>query len=294
MRSFHKNIEEFKNKYPLDKDLEDRIPNPKFLYMGNTILEEAIAAVLAGKNILLVGDKSTGKNVLAENLAYLFARPMWNISFHVSVDASSIIGDDTLKSGNVIFREGPISLASRYGGFAVLDEINMAKNEAMAVLHSVLDYRRRIDIPGYKLINVHPATRFIATMNYGYEGTRDLNEALLSRFAIIKMPRITESDLKYLIKTHHPDLKDSYINEIANFFNDLKDKANAHEIADSAPDLRGVFDALDLIKEGLEFKEAMRLCLVNKIFDNYEMDLIEDLLKSRFPDKIYQKDIING
>ena len=294
MRSFHKNIEEFKNKYPLDTDLEDRIPNPKFLYMGNTILEEAIAAVLAGKNILLVGDKSTGKNVLAENLAYLFARPMWNISFHVSVDASSLIGDDTLKSGNVIFREGPISLASRYGGFAVLDEINMAKNEAMAVLHSVLDYRRRIDIPGYKLINVHPATRFIATMNYGYEGTRDLNEALLSRFAIIKMPRISESDLKYLIKTHHPDLNDSYINEIANFFNDLKDKANAHEITDSAPDLRGIFDALDLIKEGLEFKEAMRLCLVNKIFDNYEMDLIEDLLKSRFPDKIYQKDIING
>lgn len=95
MRNFHKKIEEFKNKYPLDKDLEDRIPNPKFLYMGNTILEEAIAAILAGKNILLVGDKSTGKNVLAENLSYLFARPMWNISFHVSVDASSLIGDDT-------------------------------------------------------------------------------------------------------------------------------------------------------------------------------------------------------
>ncbi|MBZ2385846.1 MoxR family ATPase [Anaerococcus murdochii] len=293
MRNFHKKIEEFKNKYPLDKDLEDRIPNPKFLYMGNTILEEAIAAILAGKNILLVGDKSTGKNVLAENLAYLFARPMWNISFHVSVDASSLIGDDTLKSGSVTFREGPISLASRYGGFAVLDEINMAKNEAMAVLHSVLDYRRRIDVPGYKLINVHPATRFIGTMNYGYEGTRDLNEALLSRFAIIKMPRILDNDLKYLIKTHHPDLKEAYINDLANFFHDLKDKASAHEISDSAPDLRGIFDGLDLIKEGLEFKEAMRLCLVNKIFDDYEADLVEDLLKARFPENIYQKDMTN-
>lgn len=293
MRNFHKKIEEFKNKYPLDKDLEDRIPNPKFLYMGNTILEEAIAAILAGKNILLVGDKSTGKNVLAENLAYLFARPMWNISFHVSVDASSLIGDDTLKSGSVTFREGPISLASRYGGFAVLDEINMAKNEAMAVLHSVLDYRRKIDVPGYKLINVHPATRFIGTMNYGYEGTRDLNEALLSRFAIIKMPRILDNDLKYLIKTHHPDLKEAYINDLANFFHDLKDKASAHEISDSAPDLRGIFDGLDLIKEGLEFKEAMRLCLVNKIFDDYEADLVEDLLKARFPENIYQKDMTN-
>lgn len=293
MRNFHKKIEEFKNKYPLDKDLENRIPNPKFLYMGNTILEEAIAAILAGKNILLVGDKSTGKNVLAENLAYLFSRPMWNISFHVSVDASSLIGDDTLKSGSVSFREGPISLASTYGGFAVLDEINMAKNEAMAVLHSVLDYRRRIDVPGYKLINVHPATRFIGTMNYGYEGTRDLNEALLSRFAIIKMPRISDNDLKYLIKTHHPDLKETYISDLANFFKDLKDKAAAHEISDSAPDLRGIFDGLDLIKEGLEFKEAMRLCLVNKIFDDYEADLVYDLLKARFPENIYQNDMTN-
>lgn len=294
MENFNKKIDEFKNKYPIDSDLVERIPKPKFLYLGDDVLEEAIAAILSGKNILLVGEKATGKNVLAENLAYLFARPMWNISFHVSVDASSLIGDDTLKSGSVTFREGPISLASRYGGFAVLDEINMAKNEAMAVLHSVLDYRRRIDIPGYKLINVHPATRFIATMNYGYEGTRDLNEALLSRFAIIKMPRISDSDLVNLIKTHYPDLKDRYLTDIANFFKDLKDKANAHEISDTAPDLRGIFDGLDLVKEGLEFKEAMRLCLVNKIFDDYEADLIEDLLKARFPDNIYQKDLING
>lgn len=294
MKNLYNEIEDFKNKYPIDKDLEDRIPNPKFLYMGNTILEEAIAAILAGKNILLVGDKSTGKNVLAENLAYLFARPMWNISFHVSVDASSLVGDDTLKSGEVIFREGPISLASRYGGFAVLDEINMAKNEAMAVLHSVLDYRRRIDIPGYKLIEVHPATRFIATMNYGYEGTRDLNEALLSRFAIIKMPKIADSDLKYLIKTHYQKLREDFLTNLINFFKDLKDKATSHEISNSAPDLRGIFDCLDLVKEGLEFKEAMRLCLVNKIFDEYEASLIEDLLKARFPDNIYQKDITNG
>ena len=294
MKNVYKKIEDFKNKYPLENDLKDRIPNPKFLYMGNTILEEAIAAILAGKNILLVGDKSTGKNVLAENLAYLFARPMWNISFHVSVDASSLVGDDTLKSGEVIFREGPISLASRYGGFAILDEINMAKNEAMAVLHSVLDYRRRIDIPGYKLIDVHPATRFIATMNYGYEGTRDLNEALLSRFAIIKMPRIADSDLKYLIKTHYPNLREDFLTNLINFFKDLKDKATSHEISNSAPDLRGIFDCLDLVKEGLEFKEAMRLCLVNKIFDEYEANLIEDLIKARFPDNIYQKDITNG
>lgn len=293
MKNHYKEIEEFKAKYPLDESLRSRIPNPKFLYMGNDIFDKAIAAILAGKNILLVGDKSTGKNVLAENLAYLFNRPMWNISFHVSVDSGSLIGDDTLKSGNVVFRQGPIALASLHGGFAVLDEINMAKNEAMAVLHSVLDYRRKIDIPGYDLINVHPATRFIATMNYGYEGTRDLNEALLSRFVVIKMPQIADSDLRYLIKSQHKELNDKIIEQTSKFFADLKVKARAHEISESAPDLRGIFDAIDLVKEGLEFKDALNLCLVNKIFDDYEADLIKDLIKARFEDNIYYKDMIN-
>ena len=54
----------------------------------------------------------------------------------------------------------------------------MAKNDAIVVLHSALDYRRVIDVPGYERINLHPATRFIGTMNYEYAGTKELNEAL--------------------------------------------------------------------------------------------------------------------
>ena len=67
----------------------------------------------------------------------------------------------------------------------------MARNEALAVLHSLLDYRRMMDIPGYDLLELHPATRFIATMNYGYAGTRELNEALASRFVVLRLPVIT-------------------------------------------------------------------------------------------------------
>ena len=55
---------------------------------------------------------------------------------------------------------------ARYCGFGVLDEINMAKNEALAVLHATLDFRRSIDVPGYDRLDVDPAARFIGTMNY--------------------------------------------------------------------------------------------------------------------------------
>ena len=284
-------IEDFINNYELDEKYKNRIPDPHFFYSGDEILNQAISAILAGKNILLVGDKSTGKNVLAENLAYIFKRPLWNLSFHINIDSSVLIGDDTLKNGNVLFREGPITKAANCGGFVVLDEINMAKNEAMAVLHSILDYRRLIDIPGYDIIKLHPATRFIATMNYGYEGTRELNEALLSRFVIIKMPLISKERLFTLIQKEYPNMKVEYVNDISSFFYDLKLKAEAGEISRNSPDLRGIFDAIDLVKEDLSLNSSLELTLSNKLFDPYEEEILKDLIKTRFEENLLHEDI---
>ena len=66
------------------------------------------------------------------------------------------------------------------------------------MLHATLDYRRSIDVPGYDKIDLHPAARFIGTMNYGYAGTKELNEALVSRFLVIDMPAQTEETLRFI------------------------------------------------------------------------------------------------
>lgn len=284
-------IKKFIEDYPLDESLDIRIPNPKFTFKGDKIIKKAIASILAGKNILLVGPKSTGKNVLAENLCKLFSRPMWNVSFHVNIDSSVLIGTDTLKDGEVVFRKGPVARAAEAGGFLILDEINMARNEALAALHSILDYRRLIDIPGYDIIKINPATRFIATMNYNYEGTRELNEALLSRFVIIDMPIIEENDLAILLKENYQNLSDSMLDQVAKLFYDINKKAEAGEISETAIDLRGIFDSLDLFEKGLEYNEALGMCLVNKVFDPYEKSLIEDVIKSRFKNKLILGDL---
>ena len=284
-------IQAFIENNPVPEAYQSRIPDPRFRYHGEAILRAATAAILSGKNLLLVGEKSTGKNVLAENLAKLFQRPLWNVSLHMSIDAAALMGDDSLRDGNVFFREGPITIASKVGGFAVLDEINMAKNEALAVLHSTLDYRRIIDMPGYDLIKIHPATRFIATMNEGYEGTRDLNEALLSRFVVLKMPAMTESDLKQLIEETYPNLKPAFLSDLARRVADMDKKAAANEIARHAVDIRGLFDALDLVKEGLELNDALAMTLSNKLFDPFEEALLADLFKARFKAPLYLADL---
>lgn len=82
------------------------------------VWEAAAAALLCGENLLLAGSKATGKNVLAENLAMAFGRPAWDVSFHVNMDAASLIGMDTFVGGEVTFRPGPVYLCAKTAGSA--------------------------------------------------------------------------------------------------------------------------------------------------------------------------------
>ena len=119
-----KEINLYRESYPVSKELLYRIPKPDNLYYGDEIWNQAVTALLCGENILLVGHKATGKNIFAENLAAAFGRPKWDISFHVNMDAASLIGMDTFRNGEVTFRPGPVYSAAKSGGFAILDEID--------------------------------------------------------------------------------------------------------------------------------------------------------------------------
>ena len=264
----------------------ERIPVPRYAYYGKEVWEQALTAVLCGKNLLLAGGKATGKNVLAQNLAALFLRPMWNISLHVNTDAAALVGTDTFRDGAVTFRPGPVYECGAQGGFGVLDEINMAKNEALAVMHAVLDFRRSVDVPGYGSLELRPETRFIATMNYGYAGTREMNEALASRFAVIAMPTISQDNLERLLSTQYPSLNRKARGLLAGLFFDLNKKCVNSEISTRPLDLRGLLDAIDLMALGLSPAAALDMGITNKSFDPYERQLVHDLIAARIPAKL--------
>lgn len=284
-------VEKFREFYKVEPEFEYRIPKPKYNYYGNDVWEKAITAVLCGENILLVGSKATGKNVLAENLSLLFGRPKWDISFHINTDSSTLIGTDTFENGQVVFRQGPIYECAKWGGFGVLDEINMAKNDSMAVLHATLDYRRIIDVPGYDKIALYDAVRFIATMNYGYAGTRELNEALTSRFMVINMPAISSENLKKLLLTEFTNIKEESLEQFIGLFQDLKLKSDNSEISTKSVDLRGLISAIHLMDKGLEANKALEMGITNKSFDEFERKLVEDVIKLRIPEKFERKEI---
>ena len=275
-------LEEFKRCHSADTAVQSRIIKPPVEFIGDEIMEQAVSALLQGENILLCGGKATGKNILADNLAWLFGRPSYNVSFHVNTDSATLIGTDTFVGGEVRLRRGPVAQAAQYGGFCILDEINMAKNEAVAVMHSVLDYRRLIDVPGYDCIPMHPATRFIATMNYGYAGTRELNEALVSRFTVIRMPTLQAEQLERLLRSNVPNASVENMERCVGLFLDINEKAVNGEISTHPVDLRGMIAALRLMTRGMNPRQAVDMGITNKCFDEYEHQLVADVVRTRF------------
>ena len=275
-------LERFREQNAVDEAVRGRIVRPAVEFIGDEILEQAVSALLQGENLLLCGGKATGKNILADNLAWLFGRPVYNVSFHVNTDSSTLIGTDTFVGGEVRLRRGPVAQTALYGGFCILDEINMAKNDAVAVMHSALDYRRLIDVPGYECIPLHPAARFIATMNYGYAGTRELNEALVSRFSVIRMPTLRPEQLRRLLKMDVPQAAEEHIERCVGLFLDLNEKAVNGEVSTRSVDLRGMISALRLMTDGMAPGDAVAVSVTNKCFDEYEYQLVQDVAATRF------------
>ena len=286
-----KGVEEFRRSYEVPDEAAHRLAVPSIPFYGKDILEMAIAALLAGQNLLLTGPKATGKNILAENLACAFGRPVYNVSFHVNTNSGDLIGTDTFADNEVKLRKGSIYQCAEYGGFGILDEINMAKNDAVSVLHATLDYRRSIDVPGYEKIDLHPAARFIGTMNYGYAGTKELNEALVSRFLVIDMPPQTEETLRFIFGRMFPNAKEKAVEQFIGVFLDLQLKCMNSEISTKALDLRGLLAAMKIVDSGLSPWQAIRMGIVNKTFDVFEKEIVEDVVRTRIPADWTREDV---
>ncbi len=139
-------------------------------------------------------------------------------------------------------------------------------------------------MPGYEKLQLHEATRFIGTMNYGYAGTRELNEALVSRFLVIEMPTVTEDALRYILIGQFKDFTKDGLKQICGLFLDLQTKANNNEISTKPLDLRGLIGALKTVRAGLSPRLAIRMGIVNKSFDFFERELVEDIVMTRIPE----------
>ena len=97
------------------------------------------------------------------------------------------------------------------------------------------------------------------------------------------MPTITQDNLEKLLRAQFPDLAAKYVHQFALLFLDLQKKCDSAEISTKALDLRGMLDALRLIRRGVAAGAALDMGITNKAFDSYEQGLIRDVIAARIP-----------
>lgn len=150
-------------------------------------LNDLIALVGSGLNVMITGQAGTGKTKSAEQVAEALGLAFYCMSVGSQTSKSDLLGymDANGKYVSTIFRQ-----AYEKGGVFVMDEIDAGNSNVLIVLNSALSNGLCAFPDG--MVKKHDNFRFVATANtYGngadrvYVGRNQLDGATLDRFATI-------------------------------------------------------------------------------------------------------------
>lgn len=220
-------------------------------------------------NLLLVGRPATGKTSLANAVAAMTGLPIYEIPFSKNTEEDIIEGKNKVKEGKIDFVETEFLKAYEHGGIIVCEEINLADPAVvMGSMGQAIEYPFVVMKDGYIPVRRHPLCVIIGTMNTGTAGSKQLNQALSSRFKctyILDDPT-KETFISILSSKGYEKNKCKYVYEAyTRIMEFLKDPHNAQEELCENITLRGCFGALECMEEGEEPKEALRHSLIGKI-----------------------------
>ena len=146
--------------------------------------------------LYVFGPTGSGKTSLIKELAARINYPVFEITGHSRLEFPDLVGHLSVRDGQMVFQYGPLSLALKYGGLFLLNEIDLLDPSTAAGLNSVLD-GSPLCIPenGGEIISPHAMFRFAATANTNgasdetglYQGALRQNLAFLDRFILCEV-----------------------------------------------------------------------------------------------------------
>ncbi|WCK56964.1 AAA family ATPase (plasmid) [Aneurinibacillus sp. Ricciae_BoGa-3] len=271
-----------------DSEVAKRINKPKTLYQDSSgILKKAIAYMNIKRNLLFEGDRGVGKNVLVETLSWLYKRPLYEFSVNSQHDNNSLLGGKTIESevgedgverNKMSYDPDVIIQAAEVGGILNFDEFNTSFGHVMSLFNSLLDDRRRIQVPGYKNIVADDNFMAISTQNKEYQGTFENNEATIDRFVPILFP--TLKSIEDVLQVKVPGIPYSMLSQCQKLFAGIKKNVEDGEISEKAISIRGFIDACTVaVEQDIPLKDALIDNVANKALDTDERKTIRDSIE---------------
>jgi MoxR-like ATPase len=150
-------------------------------------LELILAAVAAGRDLLLEGPPGTSKSTLLRAITAEWDIPLVFVEGNADLTPAKLVGHhnparvlrEDYSADN--FVDGPLLEAMREGGFLYIEEFNRAPEDTLNTLLTAMD-ERKVAVPRVGQIAAKPTFRVIASMNpFDNVGTTRLSTSIHDR-----------------------------------------------------------------------------------------------------------------
>jgi MoxR-like ATPase len=228
--------------------------DPQFIWTEG-ILQHLLLSQATGENVWFGGPKGTGKSETARQFAARTGRAFKRINFHKYTSAEDYIGAVGLENGQTVFKRGDFLTAFTHPSTVILlDEVTNADPGELAPLNGFLEPNSAVSFGGAVQTRAPGVLVFAADNTLGngddtgrYAGTRQMNSALVDRFArVIPFDYLPPADEAQALVNHtgcHPKLA-LYMIEIIRV---IRAKVHTGEVID-APSLRSVIAFIRALK----------------------------------------------
>jgi len=240
-------------------------------------------------NVGFRGPTGCGKTYLVQELAKQYGKTLRILNMTVDTEIEEIKGrlvPTQNKEGeglNFKWVNGVLVEAMLKGDWIVIEEANFMNEEMASVFYSIMDHRRNVQLDEHEneLIRAHDDFRLFLTMNWGYKGTTQPNDAIRNRvdawFDLTYLPEEKEMDL-LIERTKVEKGIARKIVEVANQF-------RTRDVTENLPDIstRILLRWSSMVKGGIKPEIAAEHNIIPLLrYDESEKMKIREVIKTAF------------
>lgn len=180
-------------------------------------VELVVAALAAGRHMLLEGPPGTGKSTLLRAVAHGLGLSFEFVEGNAELTPARLIGHfdpaRVLNDGYSpdVFVDGPLATALREGSLLYVEEINRIPEETLNVLITVMS-ESELNVPRLGRIVASGGFRLVAAMNpFDAVGTARISSAVYDRVCRVSLSYQSADEEAQIVRRNMPSLTDAIV-----------------------------------------------------------------------------------
>ena len=242
---------------------------------SQSVISGVRACVALNESALFIGETGTGKTTLVNELAKESGKKLHRVSVNGSMGVDEILGKWLAKEGSTYWIDGLLTRAVREGDWVIFDEMNAMLPEMGFAIHSLLDEARAITLAEKdgEVVKAHSDFRFFGSMNPSedYAGTKEMNIALISRFAGVFYIDVFPIEEEVKVLRRH-DVTEKNAISLVNLADQLRVMRKKGDMS-TFISTRDIIQAGKLAGKGILLSDAITFSVFNKLTAEERDDL---------------------